>query len=233
MDERMDGCKSKLCTFKFWMTLTRSHMVLAIDRDTEDDFWGRPTHQGNVPNLAETEDRRELARGVLRQVHALVAQDHVHVDLVNRLGDHHARLVGPDPLIDAPLRVPLQERVKFAVPSGECVHGAHSGHGVRVRAHRLPPLSSKEVACELSRDGVPYVLKKLTSIYFDYCEMNASSCALQLAQWTSASPKLWYNLIGPGAWRSLLASYTEVSDWPITPGLGYPMPVGLFTAEWL
>ena len=133
MDERMDGwMKIKTRTIEFAMTDVLI-AVLPTDRDTEDGPSASPTHQRNVPDLAEAEDRRDRARGVLREVHALIGQDNVHVHLVHRLGDHHARLVGPDPLVDASFRVPLQERVQFAVPLGERVNGAHSGHGVGVR----------------------------------------------------------------------------------------------------
>ena len=141
-----------------WHDDSRSHRgSYQSHRDPEDSFRESSTHQRDVPDLAEAEHRRDGARRVLRQVHALVAQDHVHVHLVHRLGDHHARLVGPDPLVHASLRVPLQEGVQFAVPSGERVHAAHSGHGVRVRegAPVASTFIKRSGACELSRDGDP------------------------------------------------------------------------------
>ena len=199
------------------------------NRDTEGGPSASPTHQRNVPDLAEAEDRRDRARGVLREVHALIAQDNVHVHLVHRLGDHHARLVGPDPLVDTSFRVPLQERVQFAVPLGERVHGAHSGHGVGVR-EGAPAASTfikgSRVSVVPGWGPVPYVLKTDKCIV---CLLRDQR--VQLRAPISAQPLVSCDTTSLS--RAHGESYWLVKQRTLIGPLllGHPRPVGLFTAD--
>lgn len=94
------------------------------------------THQFDVPHAHEANGRGERARRVLGEIHALIAQHHVHVHLVDGLRYHHARFVGSDPLVHRPLRVPLQEGVQLDVPAGQegpRAGPSHDGTGTAVR----------------------------------------------------------------------------------------------------
>lgn len=86
------------------------------------------SHQLDVTHAPEAQSRGERARRVLGQEHALAAQHHVHVRLVDGLRYHHARFVKSDPLVDPLVRVSPQERVQFDVPAGEGRTGPVPSH---------------------------------------------------------------------------------------------------------
>lgn len=77
------------------------------------------THQLDAAHAPQARGRDECARRELGEVHALVAQNHVHVDPVDAVRHHHARFGGPDPFIQFPVSVPLQEGVQPGVPPGQ------------------------------------------------------------------------------------------------------------------
>ncbi len=81
--------------------------------------------------MSEAERLSQRARLILAQIHALIAQDHMHENLLDRARDHHTRLVDPDPLVHLPTGVPLEERVQLAVVVAEqsARAGAGPGHG--------------------------------------------------------------------------------------------------------
>lgn len=91
------------------------------------------THPLDVAHAPEARGGNERARRELGDVHALVAQNHVHVDSVDAVRHHHARFGGSDPFIHPPLRVPLQEGVQTGVPPGQEGPGTGPGHDGEVQ----------------------------------------------------------------------------------------------------
>lgn len=101
------------------------------------------SHQLDALDVFEAERLSQRARLILAQIHALIAQDHMHENLLDRARDHHTRLVDPDPLVHILTGVPLEERVQFAVVVAEQPARAGSGHeNVTFNTtHTLRPIS--------------------------------------------------------------------------------------------
>lgn len=103
------------------------------------------SHQLDALDVSEAEHFSQRPRVILAQIDALIAQDHMHENLLHRARDHHTRLVDPDPLVHIPTCVPFEKRVQFAVVLAEQQPvRAGSGHGNVTfnTTHTLRPIST-------------------------------------------------------------------------------------------